>query len=587
MPHFRGRVFALMALTAALSLATSCVFAVDEQSAWELVWADEFDTDGPAVNTSKWSFEIGYIRNNEAQYYTNNLDNAYVANGHLHITALHAPYDYPGGVAQYTSASIQTLQAFRFGRFEMRARLPPAFNGTWPAFWLLGENINNVGWPLCGEIDVMENVGFHPNRLYGTLHMEEYNGQTQYGNTTNVPDMYDAFVVYAMEWTPERITIFINGTPYLRYDNPGDCNIARWPFNNPFNVKINFAIGGNWGGQHGIDNSMFPATYAIDYLRVYSRPVPPQPAPCTTFFNYIRIRSGLSAALLRRAVFSVPAVLLALRAQLMSDLVSILPGLYASDVGIPAVSLHIPGQTALNSHILVNFSLPNASSASVRAAFAAATANQTWIQSSLAILNNAATSSGWKLSWISTKCHGCYLADGVTPRPLPWRVTGRTAPVKVPMVEYDFGGQSVAYYDTTEWNLYNKNAFRALPDFVDIDLLPFSSPPRYNLGYFTPQEWVRYSSIATPAGSAPASWNVTVLAANGASAPGLVTFTFTAPGLQPIAVNVAVPVTGNWDSFETFTSTQAASLPAGQVFTVIMSFPVPNYGLQWFSLSSA
>jgi beta-glucanase (GH16 family) len=233
---------------------------------WKPVFADEFSTSG-SLDPSKWGYEIGSLRNNEKQYYTSRSENVRVEDGMLVIEARKEPYN---GYA-YTSASVETRGRFEFtyGRVEVRAKLPTG-KGTWPAIWTLGSNIDSVGWPTCGEIDIMENVGFDPLKIAGSVHTAAYNWQagTQKTASVAVSKPWENFHVYAMEWYPDRIDIFVDGSKYLTFQNDG-TGVRAWPFDLSQYLKINLAIGGDWGGQQGIDDSLFPHRYYVDYVRVF------------------------------------------------------------------------------------------------------------------------------------------------------------------------------------------------------------------------------------------------------------------------------------------------------------------------------
>jgi beta-glucanase (GH16 family) len=235
---------------------------------WSLVFSDEFDRPG-APDPAKWAYETGYIRNKEAQYYTSRAENVRVEAGNLVIEGRREPYE---GYT-YTSASVNTLGRFEFlyGRVEVRAKLP-AGNGAWPAVWMLGVNRAQVGWPACGEIDIMENVGFDPLLIHGSIHTTTYNhtAGTQKTASLSVASPSDDFHVYSMEWYPDRIDIFVDGQKYFTFRNEG-AGPAAWPFDKPQYVLINLAIGGSWGGQKGIDDSRFPQRYLVDYVRIYRR----------------------------------------------------------------------------------------------------------------------------------------------------------------------------------------------------------------------------------------------------------------------------------------------------------------------------
>ena len=235
---------------------------------WTLVFADEFDTPG-ALDPAKWDYEIGHIRNNELQYYTSRSENVRAEDGALVIEARREPYQGYG----YTSASINTRRRFEllYGRVEVRAKLPTG-NGTWPAIWMLGVAIDRLGWPACGEIDIMENVGFEPSRIHGTIHTADYNhvAGTSKGSSLEVAAPWQEFHVYAAEWYADRIELFVDGQRYFTFRNEGTGS-RTWPFDQPHYLLINLAIGGTWGGQKGVDDSRFPHRYYVDYVRIYKQ----------------------------------------------------------------------------------------------------------------------------------------------------------------------------------------------------------------------------------------------------------------------------------------------------------------------------
>lgn len=241
-----------------------------------LVWADEFDTDG-APDPAKWDQEEGRIRNGELQYYTRGRrQNARVAGGLLVLEAHRE--DFAG--ATFTAASVMTKgkASFRHARIEVRARLPRG-RGVWPAIWLLGTNIGEVGWPRCGEIDVMEFVGFDPRAVHANVHSDTQNHMRGNGRGTRVAlaDASDAFHVYGVRWDRQRMVFTIDGDVTFEVVNDGS-GVGSWPFDQPFYLLLNFAVGGSWGGQHGVDESVFPQRLEIDWVRVWEHdaaPVPP------------------------------------------------------------------------------------------------------------------------------------------------------------------------------------------------------------------------------------------------------------------------------------------------------------------------
>jgi beta-glucanase (GH16 family) len=239
-----------------------------KSQSYKLIWSEEFNTSG-GVNPEKWTFEEGYIRNDEKQFYTKNLENCRIENGQLVIEARKEAYKN----FKYTSASIttQNKKEFLYGRIEVRAKLPTG-KGAWPAIWMLGTNIDKSGWPLCGEIDIMENVGFDPHKVHGNIHTKSYNHTlgTNKGNFTIDSTLSNSFHVYAINWTPEKIDFFLDDKLYFSFTNDKKGDIKTWPFSKPHYLILNLAIGGFWGGKEGIDDSIFPHHYLIDYVRYYS-----------------------------------------------------------------------------------------------------------------------------------------------------------------------------------------------------------------------------------------------------------------------------------------------------------------------------
>lgn len=236
---------------------------------WKLVWSDEFNYKGMPDST-KWGYESGGHGwgNNEQQYYTSkDTTNAYVSDGTLKIIARKQPKD----ANPYTSARLVThgKKEFTNGRIEVRAKLP-AGKGTWPAVWMLGTNIEKAGWPTCGEIDIMEHVGYQKDSIYGTVHTKSYNHiiGTQKTKSIFIENPYSQFHIYSIEWTPEKIDFLMDGKVYNHFENEHK-SVNEWPFDYPFFIILNLAIGGNWGGKYGVDDSIFPATMEVDYVRVY------------------------------------------------------------------------------------------------------------------------------------------------------------------------------------------------------------------------------------------------------------------------------------------------------------------------------
>ena len=237
---------------------------------WELVWADEFNEEG-LPDSTKWQYEYGPpYKNNEKQFYAREeLKYSRIEDGCL---ILEAHREEREG-ADYVSASLHTQgkKDFLYGRVEARLKMPKG-RGTWPAFWMLGTNIDEVGWPTCGELDIMEYVGFDPEKVHANIHTEAYNHQigTNKGDSIHVNKPYEEFHVYAIEWFEDRVDFFVDDIKYFTFEKPSD-DMEEWPFDKPHYLIINLAIGGNLGGQQGIDDSLFPHKYYIDYVRYYKQ----------------------------------------------------------------------------------------------------------------------------------------------------------------------------------------------------------------------------------------------------------------------------------------------------------------------------
>jgi len=255
---------------------------------WKLVFSDEFNYTG-LPDANKWNYEVGFIRNRELQYYTKaRKENARVENGTLIIESRKEKFRNPNykpdsqrkrswnrsrEFADYTSASLITFgkASWCYGRIEVRAKLPTG-RGTWPAIWTLGTNIRDVGWPTCGEIDIMENVGFNPDRIHANSHTKKYNHvrNTGKGSSIKVSKPFKEFHIYAIEWYEDRIDFYVDDNKYFTYENEGTGE-AAWPYDKEQYLILNTAIGGTWGGQKGIDDSIFPQKFYIDYVRVYQK----------------------------------------------------------------------------------------------------------------------------------------------------------------------------------------------------------------------------------------------------------------------------------------------------------------------------
>lgn len=243
---------------------------------WEMIWNDEFNSAGRP--SEKWRHDIwvpGHV-NNELQHYTSNLDNSSVSNGVLKIKAA-AVYNRFTKKNDYYSARLNSTQSWAYGRFEARMLLPGGW-GTWPAFWMLADNIHQVNWPECGEIDIMEEVGFNQNEIHSTLHSKccnWMNPSRQRTKSIRVSDPTTNWHVYALEWHEDRIDFFVDNQKYHTVYNDRSGNDS-WPFNKKFHIILNLAVGGNWGGLEGVDPNIWPRTLQVDYVRVYQKSKKPQ-----------------------------------------------------------------------------------------------------------------------------------------------------------------------------------------------------------------------------------------------------------------------------------------------------------------------
>lgn len=246
---------------------------VGNDSDFQLVWSDEFDYEGHPEPT-KWAFDTegNYAGwgNNEAQHYTeNDIDNAWVVDGKLHITAIKENIEGK----EFSSARIISKPYWKYGRIEVKARLPKA-RGTWSAIWAMpgGWSFNDGNWPDVGEIDIMEHVGHDLGTVHASAHSKDYQWQknTQKTGTIYLPDVSEEFHSYIFEWNEEVMRTYVDDSVYFEYRNEG-LGDTKWPYNKPFYLILNVAVGGAWGSVQGIDIDAFPQTMEIDYVRVYQK----------------------------------------------------------------------------------------------------------------------------------------------------------------------------------------------------------------------------------------------------------------------------------------------------------------------------
>lgn len=236
----------------------------------QLVWSDEFDYTG-TPDTSKWNYDLGDNNgwgNNEQQYYTSHEKNVRVENGHLIVEAHKDSLEGK----PYTSSRIISKNKgdWKHARIEVRAKLPRG-KGTWPAIWMLPTEWKYGPWPASGEIDIMEHVGYDPGVVHGTIHTEAYNHirQTQKEGKITISDAQDTFHIYTIDWTADKIAFEVDNKVYHTVTRDPKDDFKGWPFDEPFYLIMNIAVGGNWGGRQGIDESIWPQRMEVDYVRVY------------------------------------------------------------------------------------------------------------------------------------------------------------------------------------------------------------------------------------------------------------------------------------------------------------------------------
>ncbi|WP_445457618.1 glycoside hydrolase family 16 protein [Flavobacterium sp. HNIBRBA15423] len=239
-------------------------FALAQNNSKKLVWEENFD--GNQLNENVWNFELGNgcpnicgWGNNESQIYTKK--NHKVENGYLIITA-----NYDGTTYTSTRITTKNKKEFQYGRIETRAKLPQG-KGLWPAFWMLGANISEVGWPKCGEIDILEYIGKEPDYIFTSLHTQDSHGNTINTKKTKIETIEEGFHIYAIDWNKEEIAFYVDSNLVYTF-KPEEKNENTWPYNQPFYFLINMAIGGNFGGP-SIDNTVLPQEFSIDYIKVY------------------------------------------------------------------------------------------------------------------------------------------------------------------------------------------------------------------------------------------------------------------------------------------------------------------------------
>lgn len=276
-PFCRSICFLLLVLIGSVVFAVAATpdTGATKGDQWKLKWSDEFSGPNSSLpDASKWSIEVGgHWANNELQAYTNRPQNVHLQDGNLVITATKEDYTGKDGVSRsYTSARMKTEGKFtqKYGRIEARIKLPNG-HGMWPAFWLLGDDIGTVGWPKCGEIDIMELIGREMSNVYGTLHGPGYSGASSIGakySLAGEQKFSDDFHIFSVEWGPAAIRFYVDGNLY-ETRTPSDLPAGtKWVFDHPFFIIVNLAVGGDWPGSPDA-TTQFPQSMLVDYVRVY------------------------------------------------------------------------------------------------------------------------------------------------------------------------------------------------------------------------------------------------------------------------------------------------------------------------------
>lgn len=263
-------IITISAIVATLFSSCGQKTSIMTPEGYTLVWQDEFDSDTLSLPVdSLWWYEVwepGRVNNELQRYVEGKLGDEYtaeVSNGTLKIHAKKVG-------DEVISARINSKESWQYGYFEARLKLPVG-RGTWPAFWMMPQQPSR--WPVCGEIDIMEEVGYDPNVSVSTIHCGAYNHvkNTQKSGTKLVPTAQTQFHIYAVEWTEDFIKGYVDGECYFTFENDKAGNVETWPFDKPFYLKLNLAWGGDWGGAKGVDEDCLPATYEIDYVRVFQK----------------------------------------------------------------------------------------------------------------------------------------------------------------------------------------------------------------------------------------------------------------------------------------------------------------------------
>jgi beta-glucanase (GH16 family) len=286
-PTSRVRAWVLVVAISMLAIVASLFLSVHtgaqesaartKETKWKLAWSDEFNgPNGSGADLSKWVFDVGGEGwgNEELEYYTNRPQNSHIEDGKLVIEARRESYGAGSVSRNYTSARLKTAGKFSqtYGRFEARIKIPFG-QGMWPAFWMLGDDIEKTAWPDCGEIDIMENIGKEPSTVHGSIHGPGFTGGDGIETRYTLPGnrrFPDDFHVFAVEWEPNAIRFYVDDELYVTRTRADLRPGQKWVFDHPFFLLLNVAVGGDWPGNPD-STTVFPQAMLVDYVRVYKR----------------------------------------------------------------------------------------------------------------------------------------------------------------------------------------------------------------------------------------------------------------------------------------------------------------------------
>ncbi|HYG39026.1 MAG TPA: family 16 glycosylhydrolase [Cytophagales bacterium] len=533
-----------------LTLFTASSVFSQTEPCWEEVWSDEFNVDG-LPDSTKWGYDLGGggWGNNELQTYTKDLKNAKVENGKLIITAIKENNNW-------TSARLISKGKgdWKYGRIEVKAKLPAAAKGTWSAIWMLPTDWEYGGWPKSGEIDIMENVGYDPNTIVGTVHTDAYNhGKgTQRGNTTVVNDNASAFHVYAIEWYQDSITFFVDDKQYHIFENEYET-YAEWPFDKRQHLLLNIAMGGNWGGLQGIDANLTSATMEIEYVKVFQNE---SSMAIDGEKSAIKSQAGLTFRAPYSKDFTYSWEVPADATILGSSTDSVVTVNWGCSEG--TVICHITGTCGvidLEHNVTLKeaeitgskFAAPNETGLTY-AIDSLANTTYTWTVPEGATITSGGGTNKITVTWnnatgsvsldISNNCvdtkvsFQTYLAGQY---PYPDLDSPHAIPGEIEATDYDYGGEGIAYHDTD-----NKNEGQGLRGDEAVDT-EFGDASKTNVGWINNGEWLEYTVTV-----AESNWYEAKIRAGSAGAPDSMSISFN----DEVKFGpVKIKGTGSWSIF--------------------------------------